>query len=42
LTGHTAWSHWNDVIVGVAVIVLSVRRGRITARFGGWNAYLAW
>jgi uncharacterized membrane protein len=41
LTGHTAWSHWNNVIVGVAVIVLSIRRGRITERFGGWNAFLA-
>ena len=42
LAGDTGWSRWNDVIVGVAVMVLSIRRGRIQERFGEWNSYLAW
>ncbi len=40
LAGDTAASRWNDVIVGGALIVLSLRRGRIDERFGGWNRYL--
>jgi hypothetical protein len=36
----TELSRWNDVLVGIALIGLSTRRGRITARFGGWNRYL--
>ena len=30
------------LIVGVAVMVLSIRRGRIQERFGEWNSYLVW
>jgi hypothetical protein len=40
LSGDTSASMWNDVIVGAALVVLSIRRGRITERFGGWNRYL--
>jgi hypothetical protein len=42
LAGDTDLSRWNDVVVGIGLIVLSVRRGRIEERFGGWNRYLAW
>jgi len=42
LAGDTEWSRWNDVIVGVAVMVLSIPRGRIQERFGEWNPYLVW
>ena len=40
LAGDTEWSRWNDVIVGVAVMVLSIRRGGIQERFGEWNRSL--
>jgi hypothetical protein len=40
LAGHTGASHWNDVLIGAAVIALSLRRGRVGERFGGWNRYL--
>jgi hypothetical protein len=42
LQGGTSTSQWNDVFVGVALIGLSVPRGRIESRFGAWNRYLAW
>lgn len=42
LAGDTEWSRWNDVIVGVAVMVLSIRRGGIQERFGEWNRSLVW
>jgi hypothetical protein len=36
----TAAARWSDVAVGVALLALSVRRGHIRERFGGWNRYL--
>jgi hypothetical protein len=42
LAGDTDLSRWNDLIVGLAVVVLSLRRGRIDERFAGWNRYLTW
>ena len=35
LSGETELSRWNDVLTGIALIDLSIRRGRITARFEG-------
>jgi hypothetical protein len=40
LSGDAPASRWNDVVVGVAVVLLSFRRGRIEERFGSWNGYL--
>lgn len=40
--GDTDASRINDVFVGLAVMLLSVPRGSIEERFGGWNRYLAW
>jgi hypothetical protein len=37
LDGDTASSRWNDVAVGLALIVLAIPRGRVPQRFGGWN-----
>jgi uncharacterized membrane protein len=42
LTGDTNASRWNDVIVGVMLMGLSVPRGRIEEQFDGWNRYLEW
>ena len=41
MIGDTELSRWSDVIAGVAVVALSLRRGSIHARFGGWNSVLA-
>ena len=40
LSGVSPEAQWNDVIVGAAVILLSIRRGRIEERFGSWDRYL--
>jgi hypothetical protein len=40
LSGATDVSRWADVFVGVALVALSVRRGRIDEQFGGWNRRL--
>jgi uncharacterized membrane protein len=40
LTGATASSRWLDLVVGLLVVALSLRRGRIVEQFGGWNGYL--
>jgi hypothetical protein len=40
LSGATGTSQWLDVVVGVLLVVLSIRRGHIQERFGGWNRLL--
>lgn len=40
LSGATDVSRWADVLAGGLLIALSIRRGRIDERFGGWNRYL--
>jgi uncharacterized membrane protein len=31
---------WNDVAVGLLVVLLSLRRGRVESRFGNWDHYI--
>jgi hypothetical protein len=38
LSGATDTSRWTDLLVGGLLIALSLRRGRIEERFGGWTA----
>lgn len=40
LDGDTPGSRWSGIVIGVALIALSTRRGTIRAQFGGWNRYL--
>jgi hypothetical protein len=40
LSGATDTSRWMDLLWGGMLIALSVRRGRIEERFGGWNRVL--
>jgi hypothetical protein len=40
LSGATDTSRWMDLLLGGMLIALSVRRGRIEERFGGWNRVL--
>jgi hypothetical protein len=40
LSGGTDVSRWHDVIVGAAIILTSLRRGRVGRQFAGWNRWL--
>jgi uncharacterized membrane protein len=40
LGGATTGSALNDVVVGVALIVLSLPRGTIGERYGAWDRYI--
>ena len=40
LSGANTFSRWNTLAVGVAVILLSLRRGRVDGRFGSWDRYV--
>ena len=39
LSGAATLGRWNDVIVGVALILLSLPRGRVKDRYGSWTPY---
>jgi hypothetical protein len=38
--GFTATGTWNDVAAGAALIALSLRRGKVNERYGGWERYI--
>lgn len=40
LEGYTQVAQWNDVAAGVVIILLSLPRGRITGRYGGWQRWV--
>jgi uncharacterized membrane protein len=40
LHGFTPASRWNDMLVGAALIALSIRRGPVHERYGGWEGYI--
>jgi hypothetical protein len=40
LSGFAAGARWNDVLIGVALIVLSLRRGQISGRYSSWQPYI--
>jgi len=40
LTGAATGARWNDVIVGLALILLSLPRGRVRERYGNWQPYV--
>lgn len=40
LTGFTAGTQWNGIFVGVALILLSLRRGKVKERYGSWQRCL--
>jgi hypothetical protein len=37
LAGTTPLACWNDLAVGVALLLLSIRRGKVNERFGSWD-----
>ncbi|MBF6558058.1 MAG: SPW repeat protein [Acidimicrobiales bacterium] len=40
LSGATTAAVWNDVAVGIALILLSVRRGPVKERYGRWQRFI--
>lgn len=40
LTGFTSSAGWNGVVMGAALIVLSLPRGNVKERYGSWNRYI--
>lgn len=40
LDGFVTDTQWNDVMAGVALLVLSLPRGRIRGRYGSWQPYI--
>lgn len=40
LSGGTTTATWNDVAAGVALILLSLRRGPVGERYGTWQSYI--
>ena len=40
LNGATTTAAWNDVAVGIALILLSLRRGPVRERYGTWQRFI--
>ncbi|HXG85741.1 MAG TPA: hypothetical protein VNI84_17095, partial [Pyrinomonadaceae bacterium] len=40
LNGYNGFAGWNSAIIGLAVILFSLRRGGIRGQYGGWNFYI--
>lgn len=40
LSGFTPAARWNDMLVGLAVILLSFPRGPVRERYGNWDPYI--
>ena len=40
LGGFVAGARWNDVAAGVALVALSLPRGRVRGQYGGWQPYI--
>lgn len=40
LEGATTATTWNDVVIGVALIALSIPRGPVMQRYAGWQRYV--
>jgi uncharacterized membrane protein len=40
LSGGTWMSYWNDMLVGVSVLALCFRRGRIAEQYGAWHRWI--
>ena len=40
LEGATTTSRWNDVIIGVVLVLLSLSRGKVREQYGSWNRYI--
>jgi hypothetical protein len=40
LNGASDAARWNDLAVGICVVLLNLPRGRVESQFGGWNRYI--
>lgn len=42
LSGASTAARWNGAVVGAALIVLSLPRGRVNERYGAWDRFVVW
>jgi hypothetical protein len=42
LSGASSPARWNAAVVGTALVILSLPRGRISERYGSWDRYVVW
>lgn len=40
LAGATSGAQWNNLVVGIALVLLTIPRGRIREQYGTWNRYV--
>jgi hypothetical protein len=40
LTDATSTARWSDAVIGLALVLLSLRRGSVREQYGGWNRYI--
>jgi uncharacterized membrane protein len=40
LDGFTSAARWNDVLIGISLILLSLPKGSIRGQYGGWQPYI--
>jgi hypothetical protein len=40
LDGFTSAARWNDVVIGILLILLSLPKGSIRGQYGGWQPYI--
>ena len=40
LSGFVTGARWNDVVVGILLVLLSLPRGRVRGEYGGWQPYI--
>jgi hypothetical protein len=40
LAGAGSPARWNDALVGLALLLLSLRRGTLHERYAGWDRYI--
>jgi hypothetical protein len=33
-------ARWNSVLIGIAIVVLSIPRGPVRERYGNWDPYV--
>jgi hypothetical protein len=40
LSGFAATAMWNEIVVGLALILLSLPRGKVRGQYAAWNEYI--
>jgi hypothetical protein len=40
LVGASTATRWSDIIAGVAILIVTLPRGTVRERYGGWNTFV--